>query len=184
MINTRVLYNEFIAENKQFNLDYKTFKDIISRFNKKVISKIIEENGILNMDYKLGSIFVEMFERKIRESKEGEVYTNINWGASNKKKAEIIARGGTPYEVLERDDNYNIIKDNGGEKWQIYHTDPYCYRFIWTQYKTQFNDTVKYPLRKIRAYIFKVTKDNITLLGKHKEKKSKETLLTSDIDDL
>ena len=40
------------------------------------------------------------------------VKPKINWGESKKRRQELIAQGILPYEVIERDKNNKVIKDN------------------------------------------------------------------------
>jgi hypothetical protein len=58
------------------------------------------------------------------------VKKRINWNQSNIKKAEIIARGGTPFKVLEREGRV-ITKTNGGEMWYCYFENEWDYMWHW-----------------------------------------------------
>lgn len=105
---------EFYKEEKDGQLEWKDFKQLCGRFNKRVMEEIIYGGKALEMGANLSFIKVV----RIRRNHDKSV---VNWGASNKKKKEILERGGTP----KGEDNPD------GEDWLIYFTDEWYARFRW-----------------------------------------------------
>ena len=98
------------------NITYDEFAHIIRTFNRGLGDQIL-----LGYTVSLGHGGLLGVRKKQNANKFKEKVTRIDWGNSNKAKADIIAKGGLPYEAY-RDKNFNIIGDNGGEKWLVYHS--------------------------------------------------------------
>lgn len=94
-------------------IPYWLFKTVIERYNKK-ISEAIIQGATVNLENHLGYIKIRKINRNFKK-------VTVNWGESNKKKAEIIAAGETPKDQ----DNPN------GKNWLIHYTDPYYFRWAW-----------------------------------------------------
>ncbi len=108
-------------------LPYTVYKAVITGFNKRIASKIVNNNYEFNLIPSFGSISVVRTE---------SLKKKVNWGASDKKKAEILAKGGIPYLKAEAENTPNYK----GEKWLVYHPLINFY-FYWKKYK------------KYRAYV-------------------------------
>lgn len=115
------------------NQSYNIFKFIIGQFNKKNSTEILK-GETLSIGFKLGEIRIQKKRRykgdENVESMQPHNYKVVNWGESNKLKQELIDKGFTPYKAI-KDEEGNIIGDNGGHKWLIYFTDDYSYWWYW-----------------------------------------------------
>lgn len=89
-------------------LSCKKFSFIIKEGNNLIIDKIIKEAYEFTPMSTFGSIVV---------TKNSSKKERINWGASNKKKQEILDRGGIPYCKEDALNN----NDYKGEQWLINH---------------------------------------------------------------
>jgi hypothetical protein len=120
-INTEDLHRWYKKEGGK--LGYEQFKSIIATFN-YAVSQRVNEGYLFVLPHHLGTIKVIENKRKVKLSKRGDgVVAAVDWGTSNKIKAEILSRGGLPY----REENG---VGNGGEKWLVYHTSPVYYTII------------------------------------------------------
>ena len=142
------------------HISYRTFCDIIKTFNKKCTERIIEEDAVLDMGFDLGNIM--KVEHKLMPrigTTNGNLRASINWPASHQKKKDIIARGGTPLQMI-KDENGKILGDNGGEEWMIYYTDNKSVRLVWRRYSYIDTDGFEvFPVRKCRRYHYKPADD-------------------------
>lgn len=105
------IYKEYIDEHDF--IDKKIFRDICAEFNIEIIEDILE-GRTFHMGSNLSSLSIVKMERDPRNPK-------IDWGESNKYKAELIANG---------EDLYNS-ETGQGTKWHIYYTDEYYCKFYW-----------------------------------------------------
>ncbi len=106
------------------------FSEVLKKYNTAFMTLAIEEGHKMSIGGTLGHIEVVKKNRR----KRGELCLQPNFPESNRIKAEIIARGGTPYESY-RDEDGIVIGNNGGEKWLVYYTDPYWFDIKWMRYK-------------------------------------------------
>ena len=90
------------------------FRFILQEFNSNIADEIIKGYHFNPGNY-IGLI---------RIKKKKRVGKNVNWGDSNKKKAEILARGGIPY-------NKETAPD--GEEWLVYFISEYAYWWYWNK---------------------------------------------------
>lgn len=146
-------------------VDYKTFCNICDDFNKEIISQIIE-GKTFKMGFLLGTIQVIEKDRKYKKSKNGVIHTTRDWIASNKKRQEIIDKGGIPYKAI-KDENGMIIGDNGGEKWFIYKTSESTVAFYWNKRAGKKNDEFAPLLYNIEVFTYKPLDDNNKKLSKY-----------------
>ena len=80
--------------------------------------------------------------------------TNINFNATMKRKKELIAEGKTPYEPI-RDEDGNIIGDNGGEKYfQFFTEDSYFHLSIGDLRKLEIGEH-RYRFNAFRSFMYK-----------------------------
>jgi len=106
--NVIVSNNKKVTQYKEELISFSLYNRIISEFNSKIIDKIINNNYLFNSVPSFGAIgVIKNFNERKRP----------NWGESNKKKAEIIARGGIPYIKADAES----VEDYKGEKWLSYH---------------------------------------------------------------
>lgn len=96
-------------------LNKKDFKSIIKTFLQHAVKGVLAGKP-LDLGYSLGSIHIGRFERDPSKP-------TIDWGASNKYKAELIKQGKPLYN--------NETKE--GYEWLIYFTDSYYYRYCWSK---------------------------------------------------
>lgn len=94
---------------------YWMFREVISRFNKKSADAVIF-GQVLNFGNRLGHLLI----KKIRRNYEKPI---VDWGASKKFKAELVAQGGTP----KGPDNPS------GQEWLIYYSDAWYLRWAWSK---------------------------------------------------
>ena len=126
-------------------VDNVTFRDIIYNFNEKLSNEIVYKGYIFQVGSGFGHIRIKKIDCRNRIKK------RINWNLSNQKKAEILARGGTPYEVLERDENRKMVSHNGGEMWFVYFTNDFDYLWHWNKGRYSI---VNSPYFKFRPTIY------------------------------
>lgn len=163
--NTRLLYSLYLKNNKK-GVNYNIYKDIIHEFHKKISDEML--NGYQYQPYSRIGIFRIVLNFRPKRS---EKY--IDWGKSNKRKIEILARNGVLYEEWWEKDGVRIIlnenkiiahqldrlegaikANNGGEKWIIHFNDTYYFTWAWHK-----NELTKH-VRHITKYVFKATRFN------------------------
>lgn len=109
LLNQNIISCEKQIKNLKKNIiPFKIFKFIIQEGNNFLISKVIEENYELNINGHFGIIKV---------TKNSSNKKRVNWGVSNKNRAEIEKRGGIPYKKEDALKN----PDYKGEKWLVLH---------------------------------------------------------------
>jgi len=114
-----------LAYYKNLNVEYKIHKYIIDTFNLNMRTTILE-GYTFNIGKGLSSIRVQ---RKKRTK------ANINWEESNKKKKEILERGGIPFNKTTAPD---------GEHWRVvFTTDEECWIF-WNKAKARAESKTGY----------------------------------------
>jgi len=165
MINCREQYLLFLKEESltKEELSYPIYTSIIKMHNKEVMKQIIIDNKYFNMGFQLGNIMAIERDNKIKTSKNGRLYTSINWFESNKKREELISKGVTPLK-MEKDEQGKIISDNGGEEWLIYTLLENKPVFYWSRYRVKRNNKDYYPLQFIRNYQLRFVPKNIKML--------------------
>ena len=177
LYNCKNLYNDFCKIDN--TLTYKQFREIIYKFNKKIIDEIIDNDKVFTLGYKLGNISVYQYDRKIRKGKHnGNLYSSINYFLSQKNKEEIIKNGETPLEMIK--ENGKIIGDNGGKPWLVYNLQDIV-SLTWKKYKcidkensTEDEKIYIHPLKFIKRYSLKFTKDNVLRLARNKRENNKD----------
>lgn len=120
-INHKV-YDEAVNKYSSTYIDKKLFKFILESFCFEMMENLCKGKS-WSLGYGLGALEVVKKER---------FKPAINWGDSTKKKEEIIARGGTPFEVTHRLTDGTIVKHNNGEPWFVYFTEDFCW-LIWNK---------------------------------------------------
>lgn len=120
--NTKAIYQLCLEQgyiSKEL-CSYREFYDIIREFNKGISNKIIYNQYTFKIN--IG------YFRVIRVQRRGK---SINWGASNKRKQELIEQNLVPY---------NKETAPHGLEWFIYHEGDY---FIWNWFKDKSAKFIK-----------------------------------------
>tara|TARA_R100001244_G_scaffold74803_1_gene59721 strand:- start:29 stop:502 length:474 start_codon:yes stop_codon:yes gene_type:complete len=105
------IYKEYILEHG--SIDKNIFRDICEEFNIDIMEDVLE-GGTFNMGNNLSTLSIVRKERDPRNPK-------IDWGESNKYKAELITAKENLYDS----------ETGKGIKWHIYYTDGYYCKFYW-----------------------------------------------------
>lgn len=132
-------------------MDKELFKEIIYRFNTKISDEIIYKGYVFRPGFGIGNTRIKKVRTDLRVKK------RINWDESNKLKKAIIARGGIPFKVTERDEFGKAIANNGGEMWFVYFNTDFDYLWHWGK-KTATAINIPY-------FKFRPTKYNNTSKG-------------------
>lgn len=134
--NKRLIHNiqEAINKGEAFKnkLTSTKYIAIIRALNVEISNHVIR-GGLYSFSKELSHIYIK---EKIRDTH----VNGINWGESNKFKAQLIAEGKTPYDKKLNPD---------GEKWFVYHTNTYNYWWKWNSNFCNFPN--------IQYYIFDPT---------------------------
>jgi hypothetical protein len=153
-LNLSDLYKEYV--NNGGVLSYNKYKEVVTSFIKKILDKIITTGYEFDMPYKCGLLKVIQLERMVSTKEDGTLKGAIDWGNTNKLKAEIIERGEVPL-IVYKDENGNKTGNNGGVPYLCYHTTKTYFRWMWTGNAGMHN---------FLKYTFDITKDNSLLLCK------------------
>lgn len=105
--NIIVTYKREIEKIDNQIIPFKDYSDIINSFNNQMIDKIIHENYKFEPRATFGSIYV------IRNENERK---RVNWGASDKKKKQLIEEGKIPYKK----EDALTIPNYQGVNWLVY----------------------------------------------------------------
>lgn len=152
MVTTKDIYQTFDLKDK---IEYKLFFKIIDKYNEKIIDSIIE-GETFDFGFAIGLLSVIEKERKVH---------SIKWKESLEKKQRLIEEGRLPLAKLKDSDN-KIIGDNGGEEWMIYNMKDSVLRFYWNRHRKRYEEFTLYPLRRIRRYHLKITKNVMKKLNR------------------
>ncbi len=139
----RKIYKDYLKDEE--SIPYEDFKHILEIFNKKLSEKIIKGYKF-KIGHNLGTIKIVKKERKFRLNENGNPTSAINWGASNKRKAELLKEGKKLYDEKEQPN---------GEEWLVFFTDRFFIRFLWNR-----GDTTTFSAKNIRTYAFRPTWTN------------------------
>ena len=137
------IYKEYIKDNAF--VDKKLFRNICAEFNIEIMKDMLE-GSVFNMGSNLSTLSIVRMERDPRNPK-------IDWGESNKYKAELIADGKELYNA----------ETKTGTRWHIYYTDGYYCKFYWRKGRCRVPNKSVYRFDATRGV--KGNKENlITLL--------------------
>lgn len=159
----KLYINTYVENNNKFNslknqlkkcdneyIDFKTYKTIITDFNKEIGDKIVNENYMFKLLPSFGAIGV--FKKTNKRKR-------IDWGKSTKNKNAILAKGGIPFikEDAENDPDYK------GEEW-IVHRPATDFFLEWHTpsnpfYKSPYRYTPARGVNSIVAKLGEVKKD-------------------------
>lgn len=129
--NLSDLYKIYVREGGI--LSYLKYKEVMEMFMKEIIKKIVSTGFEFSMPYYCGLLRVQQIERKFSIKEDGTVKGAIDWGNSNKLKADIIERGELPL-VVYKDDKGEKIGDNGGTAWLCYFTTSTYFCWTWVSH--------------------------------------------------
>lgn len=88
-------YNDFISRTEKYkNLSYSDYKKLFSIYYRKVMDYLVDGKGI-RLPNGMGVLFVEYNEL------DNEKLKVIDWGATKRRKKEVIENGGKPYDSNE-----------------------------------------------------------------------------------
>lgn len=110
-------YLKTVETTKKRPTPYWMFKEVLSRYNKKVSDAIIF-GQTLNLGSRLGYVQI----RKIKRNYENPI---PDWGESKKIKQELISKGITPKDQNNPD----------GQEWIVFFNDPWYLRWAWIKRK-------------------------------------------------
>jgi len=105
-------HKAYIKSLERKRIEYKIYKLILKKFNSKISSEIVFNRYTFNLGYNLGSLFLT--HKRIEKEM-------VDWGKSDKKKAEIKERGGTPYYKEDAEEAEKYGEEYVGEKWLVMH---------------------------------------------------------------
>jgi len=173
--STNTLYKIY-AENGG-TLSYSVFYKLVNEYHKAMVDECIKGYK-WSLPFNLGLIKIVMSKRKYTVLPDGAIRGSVDWGKSNKLKAEILEKGQVPLKVF-KDEEGNKIGDNGGVAWLCYFTDSFYY--CWTHITNIYlMNATKYGFdfswsnsRKLSASI---TKDSEFLYEKRKDGSVKDYL--------
>lgn len=155
-LNLSDLYKVYLKQGGL--LSYNDYKKVVVAFIEEMMKKIITTGYRFSMPHYCGQLAVIQLERKYSIKENGNIRGAVDWKNSQRVKKEILERGGVPL-VNEKDENNNIIGNNGGEEWMCYHTSPTYFSWAWTSHINMKNclkytfDITKYNSRNLSASI-------------------------------
>ncbi len=125
------IYNDYTTRDD--SVSKQTFVDICSEFNIMIIDYILDGKEF-NMGSNLSTLSIVRMERDPRSPA-------IDWGESNKYKAELIEKG---------EELYNKETDQG-IKWQLYYTDKEYLKYYWRKGKCKVKNKSVYRFDATRG---------------------------------
>ena len=96
-------------------VSYKDYKRVLDIAMDKICTAIVENNAKLAIPY-LGSLGISKEKNKFKRK-------SVNTAESLKNRNKILERGKIPLKY-EKDEQGNIVGDNGGEEWLVYYCNP------------------------------------------------------------
>lgn len=136
-----------------YKIQFDLFEALLGAYNVEAAHLILSEGyKTFSFGFKTGNIYIKKKKRYFGEGFEGlPINSKVpDWGESNKIKAEIIARGGTPYKAIKNSRD-EIIGDNGGEKWIVYHISDYVCWWWWNKGKCNIENRDIYMFKPTRG---------------------------------
>lgn len=125
------IYNDYVTRDD--SVSKETFVDICGEFNIMIIDYILDGKEF-NMGSNLSTLSIVRMERDPRSPA-------IDWGESNKYKAELIKQGEELYS-----------KETGqGVKWQLYYTDKEYLKYYWRKGKCKVKNKSVYRFDATRG---------------------------------
>jgi len=113
--STKEMYAYYRQKNPDSKEPYWMFKEVISRFNKKVSDAVIY-GQVLNFGNRIGNLLIKKIRRRYEK-------LEVDWGESKRIKAELIAAGLEPRKAGSTE----------GHAWLVYFSDPWYLRWAWAK---------------------------------------------------
>lgn len=142
LIKFIINWKAFIVINRKFHknkkrlvvlnrriLPFEIWIKVIKKFNAALVKEIVEEGYEFFLGHGLTSIRIK---RRIRENPE------INNPASYQKRKQIIAEGKIPY---------NKDTAPNGERWRVYRTERYKFRWYWSKKSVSVKNAYYYTFQ-------------------------------------
>jgi hypothetical protein len=129
--------------------DTKLKESTINKFLKGVYDEVLDKMILENYTFDLAGLFDVRFVRVERNFSK----MAVNFGESNKRKAEILARGGKLATRIDTSPEGMPIFDDG-ELWMVFHTDPY-YVIMEMHVRVLHNEDGRYKPGSLTAWIKK-----------------------------
>jgi len=109
------MYKFYKKKYPESNIPEWMYKEVIFRNNKKAADSVIF-GGVYNFGSHIGNLLIKKISRNYRKP-------IVNWGASKKLKADLLAAGETIRSAEQPE----------GKDWFIYFTDPWYLRWGWVK---------------------------------------------------
>lgn len=123
MVNAKDIHKYYTKE-KEGKLKYKEFKAILD----DLITVIVD--GMF--DNKLWTISSTMGYIHLTKVKRDFTALRLNYKATKDKKQQLIDEGRLPFEEI-KDEDGNVIGNNGGEDYRVFFTEDTYYKFKWNR---------------------------------------------------
>lgn len=132
-LSTKDMYKFYKTKYPEAKEPYWMYKEVLARFNKKASDAVIF-GQVLNFGNRIGNLLIKKIRRNYKKA-------IVDWGESKRLKAEILVSGKELYlewyelngiKVDETTEGAEL-KNNGGEKWLIYFSDPWYLRWAWSK---------------------------------------------------
>jgi len=130
-------YKYFKKSNPELNIDYKTYKTIISSFNSELMNFIIEDNLEYNLPY-LGSTLSVKKDKRVPKIVNGKLYHTapVDWVATNKLWDEDS----------EAKDKKLLVRYLNS------HTSKYVFRIYFKKFKVYFQNKQLFTFKTSRTF--------------------------------
>lgn len=113
--STKDMYKFYKQKYPESTEPYWMYKEVLARFNKKAADAIIFGKA-LNFGSRIGNLLIKKIRRNYKKPM-------VDWGASKRLKAELIATGQVPQST----------GNPNGPAWLIYFSDPWYLRWAWVK---------------------------------------------------
>lgn len=110
-------------------LSEKVYNSVVRDFNERAMEEVFK-GKVWDLGSNLSAIWIARFERTFKRRR-------IDWNASNKLKAELLAEGKTLFSK----------ENQSGEMWLVYCTDDDYYRFFWNKIRANVSNKTAYSFR-------------------------------------
>ena len=127
------IYKLFCKDNGKDAIDYNTFVEIISKFNKNVVDLILD-GKYFTMKHNMSTL-------SIARNKRDPACPKIDWKATNDLKKEYIRDGVELYNH----------ETGEGTRYLVYYTDEYYVRFRWVKDQCKVSNKFVYRFDAARG---------------------------------
>lgn len=139
-------------------IDYKTFRDVLTEFNKELSKMLIEESIEFKMPTRLGSLRIRKYKKRIYFNKDGSIDTShlsVNW-------YDTIELWKKEYPEKDRH-QLKLIKNKPLVYHLNEHTEGYGFMLYWSKIGSNATNRSVYSIKLTRAndrYLAFVAKNN------------------------